>query len=54
MCLGLEGQVLGNGAGDEENEDDGGGNPERAVQVRVSVQDIEERRARIECRRAAT
>lgn len=47
------GQVPGNGACEEENEDDGGGDPERAVQVRVSVQDIEERRAWVERRFAA-
>lgn len=46
-------QVPGNGAGEEENEDHGGGDPERAVQVRVSVQDIEEGRARVERRCAA-
>lgn len=43
------GQVLGNRAGEEEDKDDGGGDPERPVEVRVPVQNVEEGRARIEC-----
>lgn len=54
MFLEITGQVLGNGACEEEDEDNGGGNPERAVEVRVPVQDIEEGRARVERRRTAT
>lgn len=49
MYVMITGEILGDGTGEEENEDDGGGNPERAVEVRVSIQDIEEGRARIEC-----
>lgn len=53
MDLEIVGQVAGNRAGEEENEDDGGGDPEGPVQVRVAVQDVEEGRARVEGRLAA-
>lgn len=36
------GQVLADGAGEEEDEDDGGGDPEGPVEVRVAVEDVEE------------
>ena len=47
------GEVLGDGAGDEEDEDDGGGDPEGAVHIRVAIEDVEEVRARIDGHPAA-
>lgn len=41
VCLG---QVLADGAGEEEDHDDGGGDPEGAVEVGIAVQDVEEGR----------
>lgn len=41
-------KVLGDGAREEEDEDHGGGDPKGPVQVRISVQYVEEGRARIE------
>lgn len=37
------GEELAYGPGKEEDEDDGGGDPERAVKIRVAIQDVEER-----------
>lgn len=43
MGLVLAGKVLADCASEEEDHDDGGGNPEGAVEVGVTVEDIEER-----------
>jgi len=39
---------MGDGAGDEEDEDDGGGDPEGAVEVGVAIKGIKKGRARVE------
>lgn len=38
----MAGEVLANGAGQKQDEDDGGGDPEGAVEIGVAVQDVEE------------
>lgn len=47
------GEVLADGACDEEDEDDGGGDPEGAVEVGVAVEGVEEGGARVEGGEAA-
>lgn len=42
------GQIEGDGAGEEEDEDDGGRDPEGSIEIRVPIQDVEEGGARIE------
>lgn len=42
MLLARAGQVLADGAGEEEDDDDGRRDPERSVQVRVALEDVEE------------
>lgn len=48
MLLARARQVRTDGAGHEQNHDHGGSDPERAVQVRVAVQDVEEVGARVQ------
>lgn len=48
MAFVVGGQVLRDGACDEKDEDNGGGEPEGAVEVRVAIKEIQEGRARIE------
>lgn len=48
MLRAFPGEVLADGAGDEEDEDDGGGDPEGAVEVRVAFEGVEEGGARVE------
>jgi len=47
------GEVLADGAGEEEDKDDGGGDPEGAVEVGVGVEGVEEGGARVEGGEAA-
>ena len=53
MLLAFAGEILADGAGDEEDEADGGGDPEGPVEVRVPVEDVEEVGARVEGSAAA-
>ena len=46
-------EVLADGAGDEEDEDDGGSDPEGAVEIRVSIEGVKEGRAWVESGEAA-
>ena len=48
MLLASAGEVLADGAGDEEDEADGGGDPKGPVEVRVAVEDVEEVGPRVE------
>lgn len=53
MLFFVEREVLADGTGDEEDEDDGGGDPEGAVEVGITFEGIEEGRARVEGGEAA-
>ncbi len=53
LCGGGAGEVLADGAGEEEDEDDGGGDPEGAVEVGVGVEGVEEGGAGVEGGEAA-
>ena len=53
MLFAPVGEVLADGAGDEKDEDDGGGDPEGPVEVWVAFEGVEEGRARVEGRGAA-
>ena len=48
VLFAVVGEVLADGAGDEEDEDDRGGDPEGAVEIRVAFEGVEERGARVE------
>lgn len=49
VFLVVVGEVLRDGARQEEDDDDGGRDPEGSVQVRVAVEDVEEVGARVQC-----
>lgn len=53
MLLPRRSQLPTNRARHEQDEDDGGGDPERPVQIRVALQDIEEVGAWVQCGPAA-
>ena len=44
----MYGEIFGNGACEEEDKYDSGGNPEGAVEIWISIQNIEERSAGVE------
>ena len=48
VLFAVVGEVLADGAGEEEDEDDGGGDPEGAVEVRVAFEGVEKGGARVE------
>ena len=48
MLLARAGKILADRAGEEEDDNDGGRDPERPVEVRVALEDVEEVLARVE------